>query len=69
MYDHFPGLDSWKQETARFTGDERALEPADVTLINNKSDDAPPSRNKIAQRLIDNCYSTLLSRIRSASAF
>jgi tetratricopeptide (TPR) repeat protein len=70
MSDRFPDNYTWRQESARYTGDSRALEPSDWTLINNSgSSPNPPSRYELAQRLVDNCYSQLLSRIRSGVSF
>lgn len=69
LFDRFPDNYTWKQESARYTGDQRALEPSDWQLINNASNNNPPSRNELAQRLIDNCYNSLLNRIRSGVKF
>lgn len=69
LFDRFPDNYTWKQESARYTGDQRALEPSDWQLINNTSNNNPPSRNELAQRLIDNCYNSLLNRIRSGVKF
>ena len=69
LFDRFPDNYVWKYETARYTGDSRALEPSDWSLINNAGFSNPPSRNELAQRLIDNCYNRLLSRIRNGVEF
>jgi hypothetical protein len=70
LSDRFPDNYTWKQESARYTGDSRALEPSDLALINNSGSNAnPPSRHELAQRLVDNCYNQLLSRIRSGVSF
>lgn len=65
----FPDNYAWKEERARYTGDSRALEPSDWNLINNNSGITIPGRNEIAERLINNCYNQLLSRIRSGVKF
>lgn len=69
LFDRFPDTYTWKQESARYTGDKRALEPSDLNLINNPSNLRLPTRNEIAQRLIDNCYGLLLNRIKSGVNF
>lgn len=69
LYDRFPDSYNWKVETATYRGDQRALEPSDWALINNKWDDRPPTRNQVADHLIRNCYGQLLSRIRSGVEF
>ncbi len=69
LFDRFPDNNTWKDESARYTGDKRALEQSDWNLINNSSTINPPSRNELAQRLIDNCYNQLLSRIRNGVSF
>lgn len=48
---------------------KRALEQSNRNLINNSSNINPPSRNELAQRLIDNCYNQLLSRIKNGVSF
>lgn len=69
LSDRFPDNYTWKEERARYTGDSRALEPSDWALINNNSGFAEPGRNQIAERLINNCYNQLISRIRSGVTF
>lgn len=69
LFDRFPDNNTWKDESARYTGDKKALEQSDWNLINNSSNINPPSRNELAQRLIDNCYNQLLSRIRNGVSF
>jgi hypothetical protein len=70
LSDRFPDNYTWKQESARYNGDSRALEPSDWALINGgNSNYNPPSRYELAQRLVDNCYNQLLSRIRSGVSF
>ncbi|HEX5653288.1 MAG TPA: hypothetical protein VFX58_09450, partial [Chitinophagaceae bacterium] len=68
LFDRFPDNYTWQHETARYTGDRRALQPSDWRLLNN-GNLYPPSRAELARRLIDNCYSQLLSRIRSGVNF
>ncbi|MES2848458.1 MAG: hypothetical protein V4685_05350 [Bacteroidota bacterium] len=69
LYDRFPGYDNWKIETATYTGDKRALEPSDWTLINNSSNITNPTRSQVADRLVRSCYNLLLSRIKSGVQF
>jgi hypothetical protein len=69
LFDRFPDNYAWRQESARYTGDSRALETSDLTLINNQPNNSFPARNEITQRLVDNCYSSLLSRIRNGVTF
>lgn len=67
--DRFPDTYTWKAETASYKGDSRALEQSDWNLINNSGNISIPSRKELAQRLIDNCYNRLLTRIRSGVKF
>ena len=69
LYDRFPDRYTWREETATYKGDQRALTPGDWNLINNRFNNNPPSRNELADRLIRNCYGLLLSRIRSGVRF
>ncbi len=69
LYDRFPDRYTWKVETATYRGDQRALEPSDWALINNRGNDYPPGRNQIAERLMRNSYNMLLNRIRSGVSF
>jgi hypothetical protein len=69
LYDRFPGFDDWQVETATYSGDSRALTPADWQLINNNNMLMPPSREQIAEKLIRSCYQQLISRINSAVQF
>jgi len=69
LYDRFPERINWTQERARFTGDRRALEPADIALLNNRWNDYPPTREQIADQLIRATYQQLLSRINSGVSF
>jgi hypothetical protein len=69
LYDNFPDNYIWRQERATYKGDQRALTPADWSMINNRFDDRPPTRNQIADRLIRNCYNLLLNRIQSGVSF
>ncbi|HEX7846966.1 MAG TPA: hypothetical protein VF476_14290 [Chitinophagaceae bacterium] len=70
LFDRFPDNYTWTQQSARYTGDSRALESSDLELINNPNNNQnPPTRNELAQRLINNCYNQLLSRIKSGVNF
>jgi hypothetical protein len=69
LYDRFPGSDDWKIETATYTGDKRALQESDWNIINNNQNVATPNRSQVADKLVRNCYSLLLSRIKSGVQF
>lgn len=68
LYDRFPGYDDWKIETATYSGDKRALTQSDWALINS-GNIITPTRAQVADRLVRNCYSILLSRIKSGVQF
>ena len=70
LFDRFPDNYTWTNQKARYTGDVRALEASDLELINNGNNNQnPPTRKELAERLINNCYSQLLSRIKSGVNF
>lgn len=69
LYDRFPDSYNWKVETATYRGDERALTNEDRRMIGNSGSMRPPGRNEVAGRLIRNCYSQLLNRIRNGVSF
>jgi hypothetical protein len=69
LFDRFPGNDDWQIETATYSGDNRALTPADWALINNNGNINIPTRSQVADRLVRSCYSLLISRIRSGVTF
>lgn len=69
LYDRFPGYDDWKIETATYSGDKRALTASDWALVNNNNNSSSPTRAQVADRLVRNCYSLLLSRIKSGVRF
>jgi hypothetical protein len=69
LYDRFPGNDDWKIETATFTGDRDALTPDDWNKINSNNNFRTPTRSEVADRLIRNCYSLLLNRIKTGVKF
>jgi len=68
MYDNFPANYNWTYATARYTGDTRALTPQDWQMISNNNMNIP-GRNQIATRLLQDCYSLLISRINSNVRF
>ena len=68
LYDRFPGRYNWVQETATYTGDQRALTQADWQLINNRFNQYPTCE-EIAQQMIRDCYNQLLSRIQQGVSF
>ncbi|MFT3680918.1 MAG: hypothetical protein QM791_11635 [Ferruginibacter sp.] len=69
LYDNFPGDDNWRVETATYTGDSRALTQQDLQMINNSGNVPVPTRAQVADKLVRNCYSFLLNRIRSGVQF
>ena len=69
LYDRFPGNDDWRIETATYSGVQRALLPQDWKRINNNTNQQPPSRAQVADRLIRNCYNLLIGRIKSGVQF
>lgn len=69
LADRFRDHYTWQHETAGYTGDKRALEASDWNLVNNSASVRPPSKAELAERLVNNCYSQLLSRIRSGVSF
>jgi len=69
LYDRFPGNDDWRIVTATYTGDRRALTPEDWNRINNNTNQQPPSRAQVADRLIRNTYNLLISRIKNGVQF
>jgi hypothetical protein len=68
LYDNFPGNYQWLFESATFTGDQRALEPRDRELINNRFTQYP-SRNDVAQKIVEDSYNIMISRIISGVRF
>jgi hypothetical protein len=69
LFDRFPGNDEWKTETATYSGDKNALTQDDWNKISNSNNFTIPGRNEIAGRLIRNCYSLLLNRIKNGVQF
>jgi tetratricopeptide (TPR) repeat protein len=68
LFDNFPGRYQWVFETATYTGDSRALEPQDWTLINNRFT-RYPTRNDVAQKIVEDSYFLLMNRINSGVSF
>ena len=69
LSDRFRDNYTWRNEVARYTGDSRALEVSDWSLINNSDPVRPPSREELAARLVNSCYNQLLNRIRNGVSF
>ena len=69
LADRFRDHYTWQHETASYTGDKQALEASDWELINNSASIRPPSRAELAEKLVNNCYNQLLSRVRSGVSF
>lgn len=56
----------WEQQSASYTGDYRAFETGDWTIINTSSTIAtPPSQEVLAKTLIDICSKKMLKKIKS----
>ena len=68
FYDNFSNSYNWNIETATYRGDSRALTAEDLRLINNSFTNAP-GREEIADRLLRDSYSMLLSRINNRVSF
>ncbi len=69
FYDRFPGSYNWSSKTATYKGDKRALNNDDLQILNASNSMNIPTRNEIANKLVNDCYSMLLTRIRSAVQF
>ena len=69
LFDSFPGNDEWRVETATYTGSKDALTQDDWNKINNSNNFNMPNRSEVANRLIRNCYSPLLNRIKTGVQF
>ena len=67
--DRFPGNYTWKSITATYKGDKRALTQEDLRLINSAFDSNIPNRNQTAERLVNDCYNLMISRIKSGVRF
>lgn len=67
--DRFPGNYTWQNQTAKFIGDKRALNQEDLRILNNSQFNSYPTRNEVAEKLINDCYFLLLSRIKTAVQF
>jgi hypothetical protein len=68
LYDRFPGRYNWVMETATYTGDSRALTDEDWRLINNRFNQFP-TRQDVAQKVIEDSYQLLLRRIEQGVQF
>ena len=62
IFDHFEEKYQWSNTTAAYTGNATVVSDNDWTVINNSFKDVPP-KNELAQKLIRNCYNTLISKI------
>jgi hypothetical protein len=67
--DRYPGNYTWKSVTATYKGDKRALTQEDLRLINNSYSSSVPNRNETADRLVNDCYNLMISRIKSGVRF
>ena len=67
--DRYPGNYTWKSVSATYKGDKRALTPDDLRLLSNNMNTSVPNRNETAERLINDCYNLMLSRIKSGVRF
>lgn len=66
--DRYPGNYTWNSETATYKGDKRALNQEDLRLLSNNQNQIP-NRNETANRLINECYNLMLSRIKTGVQF
>lgn len=67
--DRYPGNYTWKSVTATYKGDKRALTQEDLRLINNSYSSSIPNRNQTAERLVNDCYNLMISRIKTGVRF
>lgn len=68
MFETFPNTYNWKEESATYKGDSRALTAEDWARINNNNFNTP-DRYAIADRLLRDSYNMLISRINSSVQF
>ncbi len=62
--DRFTGEHRWQTEFATYTGDERALSESDKALL-NRSQDQPPTEDRILAGLLDQVRNDLSHRLRT----
>ena len=65
-WDRLPANYRFNYEFARYTGDQRALENSDWTLINNNRNQQLPRREEAMSEMVRDIYQNLLGRIRRA---
>jgi len=56
-------------EFATYTGDRRALESSDWTLINRNQNQQAPNREEVFERMMQNIYNDVLNRIRRVTSW
>jgi hypothetical protein len=56
-------------EFATYTGDKRALENSDWTLINRNQNQQAPNREEVFERMMQNIYNDVLNRIRRVTSW
>ncbi|RXK60713.1 hypothetical protein ESA94_09630 [Lacibacter luteus] len=65
LWDRIPSNYRYTYEFARYTGDQRALESSDLTLINRSNNQPLPSRDEAMGEMIRRIYDQTLNRIRN----
>lgn len=56
-------------EFATYTGDRRALQDSDITLINRGQNQPLPNREEVMERLMRDIYNDILNRIRRVTSW
>ncbi len=64
-WDQLPSEYRYTYEYAEYSGDKRALESSDLTLINRGSNQRVPTKDDAMAEMMQRIYSNLVSRIRS----
>jgi hypothetical protein len=65
LWDRLPSNYRYTYEYAKYTGDKRALEDSDWTLINRNNNQPLPSRDEAMGELIRKVYDQTVNRIRN----
>ncbi len=64
-WDRLPSEFRYNYEFATYTGDRRALESNDLTLINRSQNQPLPTKEDAMAEMMQRIYSNLVSRIRN----
>ena len=65
-WDRLPANYRFNYEFARYTGDQRALDNNDWSIINNNRNQQLPRREEVMSEMVRDIYQNLLGRIRNA---